>query len=901
MSYQDTSLWKRTLGLNDKNVESLKESFIDARKNAEFLLAKIRNDFPNLTVHDITHVDSLWNVADTIIGDEYPINPLEGFVLGIAFLIHDAALSYKAVGGVSVLRDTDEWRDAFADGTSDNDMEKFKKDCDFYAIRALHAKYAEKLLFQKFEKDNSSTFYIVDNDEHRTHWGDIIGKIAASHHWNIDDVASKLQRQINPLSGMPKEWIINAQKLACILRCADAGHIDNGRAPDSIYRSLIVNGVSREHWESQNHLCQVCEDVDDKGKLCITSSYPFEKEDFAAWNVAYDAVKLFNEELGKSNNLLTRTNLSFPHTSVSGAESKEALSKYIETNGWQPCSFGVHTSNIKALIENLGGNKLYGNDNLLFIALRELIQNARDAIHARRTMDEHFRDGRITVHITKNDGKRWIEVSDNGIGMSLDCIKNHLLDFGSSYWKSSLAKYENPGLKSKGFNSVGKYGIGFYSVFMVANAVEVITKRYDQGVDEAKVVEFPAGLTLFPILYKTELSASLSTIVRLNLKDDIDLNFNTNNRYNPNNIPIEKGLSILTAGLDSDVFFDSNGNIKKIHTNIESKSFNREEWLEGLFVENPDNIRELASNLEQLKDERGNIIGLILPPEWYGKIISQDTKPIRIPCIQTIGGLATSLGLVDNYMDSHWGYIGYLNGIEDSISRNNVVFDISSKKCLQTWAYNKYRKNYNIILDSDNLSVYYSRLIDSLCQMGGRIMQDNERLLYSTYRDNIEMGTLSGLFKINRYLLSGVVPFLLYPTGLELTTIDFEKLFDVTVSDDWKDHELKRIFETCSDIDRHLIKELIRIDKLPSTSCHEIIYKFFRIISLHDLFSIHNAAPSVWFNISLDKYCQKMIDWWSMDLGHLLKIFNNSNEEAISYLEQNTIPTSEYIAKITAS
>ena len=143
---QRTFLWKRTLGSPDEDVRPLRESFLDARKNAIFLLDKIRKDFPNLTVHDITHVDSLWNVADTIIGEEYPINPLEGFILGVAFLIHDAALSYDAVGGKDKLRDTIEWKDAYADGPGDKDEEEFKKECDFAAIRILHAKYAEDIL-----------------------------------------------------------------------------------------------------------------------------------------------------------------------------------------------------------------------------------------------------------------------------------------------------------------------------------------------------------------------------------------------------------------------------------------------------------------------------------------------------------------------------------------------------------------------------------------------------------------------------------------------------------------------------------------------------------------------------------------------------------------------------------
>ena len=192
---QKTSLWRRTLGSTDAHVAPLRDSFLDARKNAEFLLDKIRYDFENLTVHDITHVDSLWNVADTIIGKDYPINPLEGYVLGIAFLIHDAALSYDAVGGKDKLRATIEWKDAYADGPGEKDEEEFKKDCDFAAIRALHARYAEDILNKKFERDNTTTFYIIGNDEYRTQFGDMIGKIAASHHWSIDDVESNLEIQ----------------------------------------------------------------------------------------------------------------------------------------------------------------------------------------------------------------------------------------------------------------------------------------------------------------------------------------------------------------------------------------------------------------------------------------------------------------------------------------------------------------------------------------------------------------------------------------------------------------------------------------------------------------------------------------------------------------------------------
>ena len=101
--YTETILWKKAFEeQNDSNNlkrEKLKIAFMNARQNASYILEKIHNDFPSLTVHDISHVDSLWQVGSVIVGEEYDINPLEGFVLGCAFLMHDAVLSYEAAGG----------------------------------------------------------------------------------------------------------------------------------------------------------------------------------------------------------------------------------------------------------------------------------------------------------------------------------------------------------------------------------------------------------------------------------------------------------------------------------------------------------------------------------------------------------------------------------------------------------------------------------------------------------------------------------------------------------------------------------------------------------------------------------------------------------------------------------
>src|SRR5262249_44941631 len=73
--------------------------------------------------------------------------------------------------------------------------------------------------------------------------------------------------------------------------------------------------------------------------------------------------------------------------------------------------------------------------------------------------------------------RRWyIEVRDNGIGMSEALLVGPLLDFGTSYWNSPLMSREHPGLASSGFEPQGQYGIGFFSVFMWGGEVKVVTR-----------------------------------------------------------------------------------------------------------------------------------------------------------------------------------------------------------------------------------------------------------------------------------------------------------------------------------------------------------------------------------------------------------------------------------------
>jgi hypothetical protein len=92
--------------------ERLHNSLLTFRERAAHLANEIRKELPDLTVHDLTHLDALWEIASTITGEGYLLTPAEGFVLGGAILLHDLGMSVAATqGGYLGIKQDPRWSD----------------------------------------------------------------------------------------------------------------------------------------------------------------------------------------------------------------------------------------------------------------------------------------------------------------------------------------------------------------------------------------------------------------------------------------------------------------------------------------------------------------------------------------------------------------------------------------------------------------------------------------------------------------------------------------------------------------------------------------------------------------------------------------------------------------------
>lgn len=516
-AYKQTRLWINTFE-NSKHPELAKkiESVYETAWERSCSIARrIASDAHGLTLHDEAHFMALWRCADIICGSELKFTPVELLIFGVAVLIHDAAhtvLAYE--GGIDSLAKTDEWADAVASKILRDSSHTFKlsdhtllsedqrRIAIFETVRALHAKQAQKLLSIAFKHPGLGTdFFIIDDPVIRQHLGGVIGEIAASHHWNLARLEG-LRKTRHVVSPYDAYGPIRPILLGALMRTADAIQIDSARAPDFEFALSKPGGISHQHWLAQNRLA-VGVDEENSSVLTIDSTVPFEENEALAWWIAFELANVADKELRETDQLLQHFSIPrFQLNRVKGVGSPRQFAERVKTLGWEPLEATIKIGDAAKLIEVFGGRGLYGDDDV--VPIRELIQNATDAIRARRLLESGFQ-GQINVAF--KDGKNakdeegyWLTVSDDGIGMSPAILTGPFLTFGQSGWSSSALRRERPGFVGRRFDHIGRFGIGFFSVFMISEEIKVTTRPFDAGHAETRTLHFYSGLSLRPIL-----------------------------------------------------------------------------------------------------------------------------------------------------------------------------------------------------------------------------------------------------------------------------------------------------------------------------------------------------------------------------------------------------------------
>jgi molecular chaperone HtpG len=171
-------------------------------------------------------------------------------------------------------------------------------------------------------------------------------------------------------------------------------------------------------------------------------------------------------------------------------------------------SISIHTENIFPIIK-----KFLYSDNEIF--LRELVSNAVDAVQKIKRLSSlgqyNGSVGEPLVEVAYDKDARTITISDNGLGMTADEIKKYINQIAFSGAEEFVEKFKD----AKDANElIGKFGLGFYSAFMVADQVEIQSLSYQDGAAPARWI--CDGSTEFEITDGNRTSIGTDIILHVN-------------------------------------------------------------------------------------------------------------------------------------------------------------------------------------------------------------------------------------------------------------------------------------------------------------------------------------------------------------------------------------------------
>ena len=145
-------------------------------------------------------------------------------------------------------------------------------------------------------------------------------------------------------------------------------------------------------------------------------------------------------------------------------------------------TISIHTENIFPIIK-----KFLYSDHEIF--LRELVSNSVDAVQKLKrlaALGQYGKElGDLKVEVRFDEAAKTISVSDNGIGMTAEEIKKYINQIAFSGATEFMEKFKEA---KEAQEIIGRFGLGFYSAFMVADKVEIQTLSYLEGAEPARWV-----------------------------------------------------------------------------------------------------------------------------------------------------------------------------------------------------------------------------------------------------------------------------------------------------------------------------------------------------------------------------------------------------------------------------
>ena len=282
-----------------------------------------------------------------------------------------------------------------------------------------------------------------------------LGVICRSHHRN--DLHDRNNYPPDLHLGNRPEDVANVQFLSICLRLADILHMSSDRTPPLEFRLVSPrNPVSAREWAMQLQVSGIGLSQADSSEIKVDAVC----DDHRMYFYLRDFVALADAELQRCRSWLD----SMPPAVVARyhLDARRVSREGLRAEGFVAERFELQLDQ-RRVIELLMGHNLYGDAK---VAIRELVQNSIDAVRVRLAEDAAEKP---LIRLSLSTKKRTLAILDNGIGMSLDVIRQHFLRVGDSYYRSPAFHKRCPN-----YTPISQFGIGFLTTFMLGEHATVV-------------------------------------------------------------------------------------------------------------------------------------------------------------------------------------------------------------------------------------------------------------------------------------------------------------------------------------------------------------------------------------------------------------------------------------------
>lgn len=410
------------------------------------ILATTQGYFPLYTRHDAGHgykvtgrLGQVLKPACFDLNSPLTLQPVEAFLLIAAAYAHDL--------GMTVFPgEADELRTRFS-LQDEADWKTHKKLTDY-----LRSKHSER--GGKYIQSHAKEMEVPDNLVAALDW------IMKSHNLSIPELDRQLKE---PFAA--DEQILDVRQLAAILCVADAIEFSDTRVLEGVIelaKSAEGPAAYISYRENRKHDCiQDSLALDDDGQVVVAGTFT-EPEVLALAHRTFDQM----EDWIRGYCDIDRS-CRHPRLQI----RPEPFRRRLEILGSRFERLGVRI-NKRSVIELISSNAVWKNDS--GAAIRELIQNAVEACRFRQHHSSKADNYSPSVRVELNRARSTITVRDNGCGMSERTVLNNFLTVGSS-------RAKEPAYSTVDYAPIARFGVGFWSVFTVAERAHIETLSFEQA------------------------------------------------------------------------------------------------------------------------------------------------------------------------------------------------------------------------------------------------------------------------------------------------------------------------------------------------------------------------------------------------------------------------------------